>query len=79
MDLVIYDAWSPFMIKTHDNRVDQVYIDHSESAFPREDKISTLIFFSQANFIHWRLSGREAGRLYGNVKSLYFVKATVLN
>ena len=45
MDLVIYDAWSPFMIKTHDNRVDQVYIDQSESAFPKEDKISTLIFF----------------------------------
>ena len=41
----LWTLWSPFMIKTHDDRVDQVYIDHSESAFPREDKISTSIFF----------------------------------
>ena len=40
MDLVVSK------IKTHDDRVDQVYMDHSESAFPREDKISTLFFFS---------------------------------
>ena len=41
----LWTLWSPFMIKTHDDRVDQVYIDHSESAFPTEDKISTSMFF----------------------------------
>ena len=43
----LWTLWSPFMIKTHDDRVDQVYIGHSESAFPREDKISTSIFFPE--------------------------------
>lgn len=41
--LVIYEAWSSVMIKTHDYWLGQVYIVHSESAFPREDKILAWI------------------------------------
>ena len=59
----LWTLWSPFMIKTHDDRVDQVYIDHSESAFPREDKISTSIFFPKPTSCTG--SSREAKEVSG--------------
>ena len=79
----LWTLWSPFMIKTHDDRVDQVYIDHSESAFPREDKISTSYFFflGQHHALEALGTRKRCPELaaYGNVKiqSLYFVKAAV--
>ena len=79
----LWTLWSPFMIKTHADRVDQVYIDHSESAFPREDKISTSIFFflGQHHALEALGTRKSCPELaaYGNVKiqSLYFVKAAV--
>ena len=76
MDLVVSK------IKTHDDRVDQVYMDHSESAFPREDKISTLFFFlGQLHTLEALGTRNRCAELAanGNVKiqSLYFVKAGV--